>query len=157
MEWLRRFSFHRKLQASFLILILFPFIAVTFWSYSSVKQNVSDKLVRSNEETLTVIANQIGKTIDSISFASVYFSQTYNPDILESFRHLKDAEKLYQFRDVRRLLQAEVYGRYFIGAVGGCQPENDHRQQAEPDYYGRRLHSGVFGAFGAVSAGKRQA
>lgn len=97
MEWLRRFSFHRKLQASFLILILFPFIAVTFWSYSSVKQNVSDKLVRSNEETLTVIANQIGKTIDSISFASVYFSQTYNPDILESFRHLKDAESFTNF------------------------------------------------------------
>lgn len=97
MEWLRRFSFHRKLQVSFLILILFPFIAVTFWSYSSVKQNVSDKLVRSNEETLTVIANQIGKTIDSISFASVYFSQTYNPDILESFRHLKDAESFTNF------------------------------------------------------------
>ncbi|WP_379131090.1 sensor histidine kinase [Paenibacillus sp. sgz500958] len=97
MEWLRRFSFHRKLQFSFLILILFPFIAVTFWSYSSVKQNVSDKLARSNEETLTVIANQIGKTIDSISFASVYFSQTYNPDTLESFRHLKDAESFANF------------------------------------------------------------
>ncbi|MCM3702806.1 sensor histidine kinase [Paenibacillus macerans] len=97
MEWLRRFSFHRKLQFSFLILILFPFIAVTFWSYSSVKQNVSDKLARSNEETLTVIANQIGKTIDSISFAAVYFSQTYDPDILESFRHLKDAESFADF------------------------------------------------------------
>jgi len=97
MEWLRQFSFHRKLQVSFLILILLPFIAVTFWSYTSVKQNVSDKLARSNEETLTVIANQIGKTIDSISFASVYFAQTYNPDILESFRHLKDAESFADF------------------------------------------------------------
>ncbi|MBW4083218.1 sensor histidine kinase [Paenibacillus sp. S150] len=97
MEWLSRFSFHRKLQFSFLILILLPFIAVTFWSYSSVKQNVSDKLARSNEETLTVIANQIGKTIDSISFASVYFAQSYNPDILQSFRYLKDAESFADF------------------------------------------------------------
>ncbi|MNO25259.1 putative sensor-like histidine kinase [compost metagenome] len=97
MEWLRRFSFHHKLQFSFLILILLPFIAVTFWAYTSVKQNVSDKLARSNEETLTVIANQIGKTIDSISFASIYFAQTYNPDILESFRHLKDAESFADF------------------------------------------------------------
>lgn len=91
MEWLSRFSFHRKLQFSFLVLILLPFILVTFWSYTSVKQNVSGKIARSNEETLTVIANQIGKTIDSISFASVYFSQTYDPEILESFRYLKDA------------------------------------------------------------------
>lgn len=98
MEWLTRFSFHRKLQFSFLILILFPFIAVTFWSYSSVKQNVSDKLARSNEETLTVIANQIGKTIDNISFASVYFAQSNNPDILESFRHLKDAGSFADFQ-----------------------------------------------------------
>ncbi|SFB30429.1 two-component system, sensor histidine kinase YesM [Cohnella sp. OV330] len=97
MEWLSRFSFHRKMQFSFLMLILLPFIAVTFWAYSSVKQNVSDKLARSNEETLTVIANQLDKTIDSISFASVYFSQTYNPDILESFRHLKDAESFADF------------------------------------------------------------
>ncbi|GIO13194.1 sensor histidine kinase [Cohnella xylanilytica] len=97
MEWLSRFSFHRKMQFSFLIFILLPFIAVTYWSYSSVKQNVSVKLARSNEETLTVIANQIGKTIDSISFASVYFSQSYNPDILESFRHLKDAESFADF------------------------------------------------------------
>ncbi|GLX66675.1 sensor histidine kinase [Paenibacillus glycanilyticus] len=98
MEWLSRFSLHRKLQFSFLILILFPFIAVTFWSYSSLKQNVSDKFTRSNMETLTVIGNQIEKTIDNISFASVYFSESYNPDILESFRYLKDAESFASFQ-----------------------------------------------------------
>ncbi len=103
MKWLSRFSFHRRLQFSFLILILLPFIVVTFWSYTSVRQNVSDKITRSNEETLTVIANQIEKTVDSISFVSVYFSETYDPDVLESLRYLKDAKNFGNY---------EVYSHY---------------------------------------------
>lgn len=61
MQWMNRFSYHRRLQFSFLALILLPFAAVTFWSYQSVRQNVSDKILRTNEETITVIANQIEK------------------------------------------------------------------------------------------------
>ena len=91
MKWLSRFSFHRRLQFTFLILILLPFIVVTFWSYTSVRENVSDKITRSNEETLKVIANQIEKTVDSISFVSVYFSEAYDPAVLESLRYLKNA------------------------------------------------------------------
>ncbi|WP_339316049.1 histidine kinase [Paenibacillus sp. FSL R10-2734] len=91
MKWLSRFSFHRRLQFTFLILILLPFIVVTFWSYTSVRDNVSDKIARSNEETLKVIANQIEKTVDSISFVSVYFSEAYDPAVLESLRYLKTA------------------------------------------------------------------
>ncbi|CAM4339332.1 sensor histidine kinase [Paenibacillus typhae] len=91
MKWLSRFSFHRRLQFTFLVLILLPFIVVTFWSYTSVRENVSDKITRSNEETLKVIANQLEKTVDNISFVSVYFSEAYDPAVLESLRYLKDA------------------------------------------------------------------
>lgn len=61
MKWLSRFSFHRRLQFTFLILILLPFIVVTFWSYTSVRENVSDKISRAGEETLKVIGSQIEK------------------------------------------------------------------------------------------------
>lgn len=90
MKWVSRFSFHRRLQFTFLILILLPFIVVTFWSYTSVRENVSDKIARSNEETLKVIGSQIEKTVDSISFVSVYFSEAYDPAVLESLRYLKN-------------------------------------------------------------------
>lgn len=90
MKWLSRFSFHRRLQFTFLILILLPFIVVTFWSYTSVRENVSDKISRAGEETLKVIGSQIEKTVDSISFVSVYFSEAYDPAVLESLRYLKN-------------------------------------------------------------------
>ncbi|MNB78076.1 Sensor histidine kinase YpdA [compost metagenome] len=92
MQWLSRFSYYRRLQFSFLALILLPFTAVTLWSYQSVRQNVSDKILRTNEETITVIANQIEKTIDTISFASLYLSETYDPEVLNSLRYLTTAE-----------------------------------------------------------------
>ncbi|WP_246096669.1 sensor histidine kinase [Paenibacillus sinopodophylli] len=92
-----RFSFYRRLQFSFIIFILLPFIAVTFWSYSSVGSNVSDKMTLASQETLNVIANQLEKTIDGISFASVYFSQFYDSDVLERLRGLKDAESFANY------------------------------------------------------------
>ncbi|BCG58056.1 sensor histidine kinase [Paenibacillus sp. URB8-2] len=98
MQWMNRFSYHRRLQFSFLALILLPFAAVTFWSYQSVRQNVSDKILRTNEETITVIANQIEKTIDSISFASLYLSETYDPEVLNSLRYLTNAESFGNYQ-----------------------------------------------------------
>ncbi|WP_337102262.1 sensor histidine kinase [Paenibacillus sp. YIM B09110] len=97
LDWMSRFSFYRRLQFSFIIFILLPFIAVTFWSYSSVGRNVSDKIALSNQETLNVIANQMEKTIDGISFASVYFSQSYDSDVLAGLRGLKDAESFANY------------------------------------------------------------
>ncbi|WP_241674905.1 sensor histidine kinase [Paenibacillus luteus] len=92
-----RFSFYRRLQFSFIIFILLPFIAVTFWSYSSVGRNVSDKITLSNQETLNVIAHQMEKTIDGISFASVFFSQPYDTDLLERLRSLRDVESFTNY------------------------------------------------------------
>ncbi|MCL6458899.1 MAG: histidine kinase [Gorillibacterium sp.] len=89
MDWMSRFSFYRRIQLSFLFFILLPFIVVTFWSYSSVKHSVIDKITRSNEDMLRVISNQVTKTIDSISFASVYFSESYDTNVLGSLRSLK--------------------------------------------------------------------
>ncbi|WP_080832277.1 sensor histidine kinase [Cohnella massiliensis] len=102
MGWMSRFSFHRRLQFSFLILILLPFMAVTLWSYTSVKQNVTDRTLRSNEETLRVIANQLTKTIDTISFASIYFSQSYDAEALESLRYLKDKDSFTDYEAYAR-------------------------------------------------------
>lgn len=98
MKWLSRFSFHRRLQFTFLILILLPFVVVTFWSYTSVRENVSEKISRSNEETLKVIGSQIEKTVDSISFVSVYFSEAYDPAVLESLRYLQDTASFGNYR-----------------------------------------------------------
>lgn len=97
LDWMSRFSFYRRLQFSFIIFILLPFIAVTFWSYSSVGRNVSDKITLSNQETLNVIAHQMEKTIDGISFASVFFSQPYDSDVLERLRGLKDVESFANY------------------------------------------------------------
>lgn len=98
MPWMSRFSYYRRLQISFLALILLPFTAVTLWSYLSVRQNVSDKILRTNQETITVIANQIEKTIDSISFASLYLSETYDPEVLNSLRTLTNAENFGDYQ-----------------------------------------------------------
>ena len=97
MDWMSRFSFYRRIQLSFLFLILLPFIVVTFWSYSSVKHSVIDKITRSNEDMLRVISNQVTKTIDSISFASVYFSESYDTNVLESLRYLKVSSDFSDF------------------------------------------------------------
>lgn len=84
------FSFYRRIQLSFLLFILLPFIFVTLWSYSSIKQNVTDKITRSNEDVLTVISDALSKTIDHISFASVYLSPSSDTNVTESLRFLKN-------------------------------------------------------------------
>lgn len=94
---MHRLSFLRRIQLSFFIFILLPFVVMMIWTYHSLGENVSGKLIRSNEENLQVIANQLSRTIDNVSYASVYFSDGYDSALLESLRELQDADSFSSY------------------------------------------------------------
>lgn len=93
MNWLMRFSFHRKTQMSFAIFILLPLTLVTFFSYSLIKGVVIDKVRTSNQSVVNVISSDLSKNIEDIIYASYLFSNKES-----SFYH-----ELVDFKDVQRL------------------------------------------------------
>jgi two-component system sensor histidine kinase YesM len=93
MNWLMRFSFHRKTQLSFAIFILVPLTLVTIISYTLIKGVVIDKVRTSNQSVINVISSDLSKNIEDIIYASYLFS---NKD--SSFYN-----ELFAFKDVQRL------------------------------------------------------
>jgi two-component system sensor histidine kinase YesM len=70
-----RFSYYRKIQLSFILLVLLPMITVSIFSYSITKAKVLEKIQLTNQSFLDVMAKDITKTIDDLTFASHFFVQ----------------------------------------------------------------------------------
>lgn len=75
MRYFLHHSFYTKIQASFLLLILLPTVFISFISYSITKGIVMDKIRLSNQSVLAVMAKDIAKMLDDITYASNFFVQ----------------------------------------------------------------------------------
>ncbi|MCR8632919.1 sensor histidine kinase [Paenibacillus radicis (ex Xue et al. 2023)] len=75
MRHLFRFTYYRRIQISFLVLILLPTIMVAFLNYSTTNRQVKEKLMLSNDNILAVMSKDISKMMDDLTFASHFFVQ----------------------------------------------------------------------------------
>ncbi|NOU93907.1 HAMP domain-containing protein [Paenibacillus sp. LMG 31456] len=93
MRHLFRFTYYRRIQISFLVLILLPTIMVAFLNYSMTNRQVKEKLMLSNDNVLAVMTKDISKMIDDLTFASHFFVQDANVrNTLRTFSNVKRIE-----------------------------------------------------------------
>lgn len=96
-----RSTYYRRIQLSFLLLIGLPIITMSIVSFIVIRQNMVEKLQLSNDNLLNVMAAEIEKTIDDISFSSHFMVND------SSFHgYLKD------FADTARLSSHEDYSSF---------------------------------------------
>src|SRR2546428_9993917 len=110
-----RFSFYRRIQISFLLLILLPTVVASYVNYASTQKNVKEKILLSNESVLTVMAKDVSKMIDDFTYTSNFFVQDENVrKRLQSFRNtsgihsFNDLEVYSQIKDFFSLVNAKT-------------------------------------------------
>ncbi|WP_438347621.1 sensor histidine kinase [Paenibacillus sp. FA6] len=92
-----KMTFYRRIQISFLLFIIVPIITVSVISFILIKETMVEKLQLSNENFLNVIIDEIGKTIDDVTFASHFIvNDTSFKTYLKEFA---DADKLRNYDD----------------------------------------------------------
>jgi two-component system sensor histidine kinase YesM len=102
-----RFSFYRRIQISFLCFILLPTVVAAFLNYSITHQNVREKIFLSNQTVLTVIAKDISKTIDDMTYASNFFVQDEN--VKKQLRNFMAMKRIESFHDFETYLQIKDF------------------------------------------------
>ncbi|WP_438444073.1 sensor histidine kinase [Gorillibacterium sp. sgz5001074] len=98
-NWMSQISLYKRIQLSFLLLILLPFAVVTFNSYQSIQKNVMQSIEGSNANVLDLISDQLSQLIDSISFSSVYFSNTKDSQLMDSLRVLSESQSFSNYEN----------------------------------------------------------
>ncbi|MFD2115117.1 sensor histidine kinase [Paenibacillus yanchengensis] len=93
-----KWTYHRRIQLSFFLLIFLPLLAVSFISYRFLSNEMVEKVKLSNDNVINVINEEIERTIDDISFASHFLVNDM------SFK-----QQLEQFSNVERLTSFETY------------------------------------------------
>ncbi|TLS48234.1 HAMP domain-containing protein [Paenibacillus antri] len=88
LRWMSRISFYHRILGSFVILILIPFVVITYNSYTNIRQDVIGSIGDANDNVVQAVTDQLMKTVGSISFASAYFAEMKDPAMLDSMRAL---------------------------------------------------------------------
>lgn len=103
---LNRISLYQQIQLSFIIFIILPFAIITYNSYTSIRDNVARNVKEASLNTVDITAEHLNKTVESILFASLYFSELKDTEMLESLRVLSESTRFSdyeKFRHFRRL------------------------------------------------------
>ncbi|WP_110930412.1 sensor histidine kinase [Paenibacillus bouchesdurhonensis] len=99
---LNQISLYQRIQLSFIIFILLPFVVITYNSYTSIRDNVARNVKEASINTVDVTADHLNKTVESILFASLYFSELKDTEMLESLRILSEATRFSDYEEFRR-------------------------------------------------------
>ncbi|MFD0588716.1 sensor histidine kinase [Paenibacillus sp. GCM10027627] len=101
---LLQFSYYRRIQLSFLALVLLPIIAVSLLSFHMTKATIIDKILTSNQGTLNVMGRDISKTVDDLVFASDFMIQdlTLRPR-LQYFSQMRGIENYTDYEQYTAL------------------------------------------------------
>ncbi|WP_171686771.1 sensor histidine kinase [Paenibacillus planticolens] len=102
-----RFSFYRRIQISFLCFILLPTVVASFLNYSIAHKNVKEKIFLSNQTVLTVIAKDISKTVDDMTYASNFFVQ--DESVRKQLRIFTNMKRIESFNDYETYLQIKDF------------------------------------------------
>lgn len=121
MRNLIRFSFYRRIQLSFLILIILPVILSSAILLSLTGSVVTDKVRGANQSFLDLTAKDMAKMVEDLSFASNFFVQ--DPNAREQMRGFAKMDRITNFADYRRLEQIQE----FFGLVLAKNLQSDVR------------------------------
>lgn len=103
---LNQISLYQRIQLSFIIFIILPFAIITYNSYTSIRENVARNVKEANMNTVDLISENLNKTVESILFASLYFAELKDTEMLESLRVLSESTRFSdyeKFRHFKRL------------------------------------------------------
>lgn len=92
-------SFYRKLQISFIFLIIIPVLLLSVYTYTLYKNIVLEKVELSNETVVNVLKNDIEKTIRDMILASQIIVADHQ--IKDALVELKGKDRIYDFDDLK--------------------------------------------------------
>lgn len=101
-------SFYRRIQSSLFIFILLPLSLSTIFSYILIKDVVIKKAEDSSQNIVNIIANDLNKNVEDITYASNLFSNS-DSFIFEELREIKDVVELSSFEEYQRYNQISDY------------------------------------------------
>lgn len=107
MPLLARFTYYRRIQISFLLLILLPFIAVSWLTYSNTKKLITTEARLTNETMLAIMAKDIATLIEELTYASNFFIQDSN--VRKSLRSFVHVEKINSYEDYSHYEQIKAF------------------------------------------------
>lgn len=115
MGQLFRFSYYRRIQISFILLIMLPIMIISGVLLSMTRVTVMDKIRLTNKSFLEVMVKDMTKTIDDLTYASNFFVQDANVRVqlrafseTSSITSYEDYHRQQQLMDFFRLVSAKT-------------------------------------------------
>nr|WP_202128644.1 histidine kinase [Paenibacillus dendrobii] len=96
-------NYYRRIQLSFLLFIIVPIITVSVISFALIKETMVEKLQLTNENFLKVMVDEIGKTIDDVTFASHFIVN--DTSFRTYLRNFADTDRLRSYDDYTNFTQ----------------------------------------------------
>lgn len=115
MGHLFRFSYYRRIQVSFILLIMVPVLIISGLLLTMTRETVMDKIRLTNKSFLEVMVKDMTKTIDDLTYASNFFVQDANVRLqlrafseTSSITSYADYQRQQQLMDFFRLVSAKT-------------------------------------------------
>lgn len=115
-------SFYKRIQSSLFIFILLPLSLSTIFSYILIKEVVIKKAEDSSQNIVNIIANDLNKNVEDITYASNLFSNS-DSFIFEELRKIKDVVELSSFEEYQRYNQISDYLNLTYSKTSGLGAE----------------------------------
>lgn len=100
-----KFTYYRRIQVSFLLLIFIPLIAVSIISFVLIRDTMVEKLQLSNDNFLNVMIDELNRTIDDVTFASHFIVNDTN--FRANLKVFADTERLNTYQDYVHFTQIQ--------------------------------------------------
>ncbi|MGM1047126.1 MAG: histidine kinase [Bacillota bacterium] len=92
-----KFTYYKRIQLSFLLLIFIPLIAVSVISFVLIRGTMVEKLQLSNDNFLNVMIDELNKTVDDVTFASHFIVNDTN--VRSNLKAFAETKRLENYQD----------------------------------------------------------
>lgn len=107
MRKLYHFSFYQRIQLLLVVFIILPVTVSLVVFYIITKEEVTDRVVNSNEQLLDVISTEIRNTIDDITFSTVLMER--ETELQNMLLELRDLEEITTYQDHTNFLSTSEH------------------------------------------------
>jgi sensor histidine kinase YesM len=92
-----KFSFYKKIQATFILLILLPISVIYLLSYKTMRGIVIEKIELSNQSVLELVSKDLTKFVDDLNYVTHFYVE--NDDTIKSLRDFSDTDRISTYQD----------------------------------------------------------
>lgn len=92
-----KFSFYKKIQITFILLILLPILVISLLSYKTMRGIVIEKIEASNQSVLDLVSKDITKVVDDLNYVTHFYVE--NEDTIQSLRDFSDTYRINRYQD----------------------------------------------------------